>query len=72
VLDGDYQSPDHGQIYDGTFCSPALAGDKLAYARLAGVGGVMLFRLACDKRMDDPNSVSRGLENALNRYVEGW
>ncbi|MDR0531226.1 MAG: glycoside hydrolase family 18 protein [Oscillospiraceae bacterium] len=64
--------PDAGQVYDGTFCSPALAGDKLAYALFSGAGGVMVFRLACDKRMDDPNSVTRGLENALNRYVDGW
>ena len=67
-----YNVPDGGQIYDGTFCAPALAGDKTAYALFSGAGGVMVFRVACDKLMDDPNSVARGIENALGRYVEGW
>jgi len=64
-----YNVPDSGQVYDGTFCSPALAGDKTAYALLSGAGGVMVFRVACDKLMDDPNSVARGIENALNRHA---
>lgn len=64
-----YNVPDSNQIYDGTFCSPALAGDKTAYALFSGCGGVMVFRVACDKTMDDPNSVACGIENALNRYV---
>lgn len=64
-----YNVPDSNQIYDGTFCSPALAGDKTAYALLSGCGGVMVFRIACDKTMDDPNSVACGIENALNRYI---
>jgi len=67
-----YNVPDSNQIYDGTFCSPALAGDKTAYALLSGCGGVMVFRLACDKTMDDPNSVSCGVENALNRYLMNY
>ena len=29
--------------YDGTFCSPALAGDKTAYALFSGAGGVIVF-----------------------------
>lgn len=60
------------QLYDGTFCSPALAGDKTAYALFSGAGGVMVFRVACDKTMDDPNSVARGIENTLLRYAENW
>lgn len=64
-----YNVPDTNQIYDGTFCSPALAGDKTAYALFSGCGGVMVFRTACDKTMDDPNSVACGIENALNRYL---
>lgn len=64
-----YNVPDSNQIYDGTFCSPALAGDKTAYALFSGCGGVMVFRTACDKTMDDPNSVACGIENALNRYL---
>lgn len=60
------------QIYDGTFCSPALAGDKTAYALFSGAGGVMVFRVACDKTMDDPNSVARGIENTIHRYAENW
>ncbi|MDR1409812.1 MAG: glycoside hydrolase family 18 protein [Oscillospiraceae bacterium] len=60
------------QLFDGTFCAPALAGDKAAYALMSGVGGVMVFRLACDKTMDDPNSVACGIENALKRYLPEW
>lgn len=67
-----YNVPDAGQVYDGTFCSPALAGDKTAYALFSGAGGVMVFRVACDKTMDDPNSVACGIENTLNRYVNNW
>lgn len=64
--------PDANQIYEGTFCSPALAGDKTAYALLSGAGGVMVFRVGCDKTMDDSNSVACGIENALHRYVNNW
>ncbi|MDR1939844.1 MAG: glycoside hydrolase family 18 protein [Clostridiales bacterium] len=60
------------QLFDAAFCAPALAGDKTAYALLSGVGGVMVFRLACDKTMDDPNSVACGIENALKRYLTKW
>lgn len=67
-----YNVPDAGQVYDGTFCSPALAGDKTAYALFSGAGGVMVFRVGCDKTMDDPNSVACGIENTLNRYVNNW
>lgn len=67
-----YTVEDSDQIYEGTFCSPALAGDKTAYALLSGAGGVMVFRVACDKTPDDPNSVSNGIKNTLNRYVNNW
>ncbi|MCL2023601.1 MAG: glycoside hydrolase family 18 protein [Oscillospiraceae bacterium] len=67
-----YNVQDGEQIYDGTFCAPALAGDKTAYALFSGAGGVMVFRVACDKTMDDPNSVARGIENALKRYAPDW
>lgn len=67
-----YNVPDAGQIYDGTFCSPALAGDKTAYALLSGAGGVMVFRVGCDRLIDDQNSVIGGIEDTLNRYVTGW
>lgn len=67
-----YNVHDVDQVYEGTFCSPALAGDKTALALFSGAGGVMVFRVACDKTMDDPNSVARGIENALNRYVTNW
>ncbi len=67
-----YNIPDADQIYDGTFCSPALAGDKTAYALLSGAGGVMVFRADCDKLTDDPSSVTGGIEDALNRYVTDW
>ncbi|MDE6471101.1 MAG: glycoside hydrolase family 18 protein [Eubacterium sp.] len=64
--------PDANQIYEGTFCSPALAGDKTAYALLSGAGGVMVFRVGCDKTMDNPNSVACGIENTLHRYINNW
>lgn len=67
-----YNVHDGNEVYDGTFCSPALAGDKTAYALMSGAGGVMVFRTACDKTMDDPNSVACGIENALKRYVVNW
>lgn len=63
---------DADQVYEGTFCSPALAGDKTALALFSGAGGVMVFRVACDKTMDDSNSVACGIENALHRYAENW
>lgn len=67
-----YNVHDAGQVYEGTFCSPALAGDKTAYALFTECGGVMVFRVACDKTMDDPNSVACGIENALHRYFNEW
>lgn len=67
-----YTVEDANQIYEGTFCSPALAGDKTAYALLSGAGGVMVFRVGCDKTMDDPNSVACGIENTLHRYIKKW
>lgn len=63
---------DADQVYEGTFCSPALAGDKTALALLSGAGGVMVFRVGCDKTMDDPNSVACGIENTLHRYANNW
>lgn len=67
-----YTVHDADQVYEGTFCSPALAGDKTAYALFSGCGGVMVFRVACDKTMDDPNSVACGIENTLHRYFNAW
>lgn len=67
-----YTVADSDQIYEGTFCSPALAGDKTEYALLNGAGGVMVFRVGCDKTMDDPNSVACGIQNALNRHLSDW
>lgn len=67
-----YTVADSDQIYEGTFCSPALAGDKTEYALLSGAGGVMVFRVDCDKTMDSPNSVACGIQNALNRHLSDW
>ncbi len=67
-----YTVEDANQVYEGTFCSPALAGDKTAYALLTGAGGVMVFRVAYDKTMDDPNSVANGIKNTMNRLVDKW
>lgn len=67
-----YTVADSDQIYEGAFCSPALAGDKTEYALLSGAGGVMVFRVGCDKTMDDPNSVACGIQNALNRHLSDW
>lgn len=64
-----YTVNDSDQVYEGTFCSPALAGDKTAYALLSGAGGVMVFRMGCDKTMDNPNSVACGIKNATDRLI---
>lgn len=45
---------------------------KIGAAVHSRAGGVMVFRVGCDKLMDDPNSVACGIENALHRYVENW
>jgi len=58
-----------GKYYDASFCPPGLASDKTAYALLGGAGGVMVFVLSTDRLMDDPNSVARGIENALRRLT---
>lgn len=42
------------------------------FALLSGAGGVMVFRVGCDRLMDDQNSVTGGIEDTLNRYVTGW
>lgn len=57
-----------GELFDAAYCAPAVASDKTAYALLCGAGGVMSFRLDCDK-INDPNSVASGIKNALNRYA---
>lgn len=67
-----YTVHDGDRVYEGTFCSPALAGDKTALALFSGAGGVMVFRVGCDKTMDDINSVAGGIQSALNRYVNNW
>ena len=67
-----YTVEDADQVYEGTFCAPALAGDKAAYALLSGAGGVMVFRVGCDKLMNDPNSVACGLQNTMNRLLAQW
>lgn len=67
-----YNVHDSDQVFECTFCSPALAGDKTAYALMSGAGGVMVFRSDCDKLMDDEYSVTRGVQNALNRYFKNW
>lgn len=67
-----YTVSDADQIYEGTFCSPALAGDKTAYALLCGAGGVMVFRVGCDKLPSDPNSVARGIQNTMARLANDW
>lgn len=67
-----YNVSDSDQVYEGTFCSPALAGDKTEYALLSGAGGVMVFRVGCDKTMDDPCSVACGIQNSLNRHLTNW
>lgn len=67
-----YTIHDGDQVYEGTFCSPSVAGDKTALALFSGAGGVMTFRVDCDKFMDDPACVAGGIQNALNRYVNNW
>lgn len=67
-----YTIHDGDQVYEGTFCSPSVAGDKTALALFSGAGGVMTFRVDCDKFMDDHACVAGGIQNALNRYVNNW
>ena len=31
-----------------------------------------VFRVGCDRLMDNQNSVTGGIEDTLNRYVTGW
>ena len=51
----------------------AFAGDKKdSLCLLSGAGGVMVFRVGCDRLIDDQNSVIGGIEDTLNRYVTGW
>jgi len=54
------------------FCSPALAGDKVTYALLTGAGGVMVWCFEHDLPMDDPASITGGMEDALKRYTANW
>lgn len=58
--------------YDCTYCSPALAGDKTALALFSGCGGIMVFRLTCDKLMDEGLAVANGIENTIKRYFPNW
>ena len=55
-------------------CSSARLPEikKTAYALLIGAGGVMVFRVGCDRLIDASNSVTGGIEDTLNRYVTGW
>ena len=53
----------------GIIC--ACAAVNLIYL-LSGAGGVMVFRVGCDRLIDDPNSVTGGIEDTINRYVTGW
>lgn len=62
---------------DNTFCSPALAGDKTALAIFGGCGGIMVFRLTCDKLMNEQENgkniaVANGIEDTLKRYFSNW
>lgn len=62
---------------DNTFCSPALAGDKTALAIFGGCGGIMVFRLTCDKLMNEQENgknvaVANGIEDTLKRYFPNW
>jgi hypothetical protein len=57
--------------YQG-FCSPAVAGDKVTYALLAGAGGVMVWAFEFDLAADDPVSIVGGMEDALKRYTTNW
>jgi len=67
-----YDVPYGDLVFDVTYCSPAVAGDKVAYALFAGAGGVMVWDSGGDRTMDDPVSVACGIENALKRYTITW
>lgn len=46
--------------------------NKTAYALLCGAGGVMVFRVGCDKLPSDPNNVARGIQNTMVRLANDW
>lgn len=74
-FDSIFERVDCGKqtYYDSAYCSPALAGDKTALAIFSGCGGVMVFRLTCDKLMDEKGiAVANGIENTLQRYFPTW
>lgn len=58
-----------GMYGSAHFNSPGMAADKTAYAINTGVGGVMIFRLGCDKFMDDPNCITKAIGKTINERI---
>lgn len=58
-----------GMVGSAHFNSPGMVSDKTAYAINIGLGGVMVFRLACDKFMDDPNCLTKAIGKTINERI---
>lgn len=69
VPDIEYEIDGVKKVNDCYFNSPQMCYDKTAYAINTGVGGVMVFRLACDKLPDDPNCLTMAIGKAVNDRI---
>ncbi len=59
-------------MYSTVIVFAAVHWDENGNMNFGEMGGIMVFRVGCDRLMDDPNSVTGGIEDTLNRYVTGW
>lgn len=59
-------------VYSTVIVFAAVHWDENGNMNFGEMGGIMVFRVGCDRLMDDPNSVTGGIEDTLNRYVTGW
>lgn len=69
VSDIEYEIDGVKKVNDCYFNSPQMCYDKTAYAINTGVGGVMVFRLACDKLPDDPNCLTMAIGKAVKDRI---
>lgn len=69
VPDVEYEIDGVKKVNDCYFNSPQMCYDKTAYAINTGVGGVMVFRLACDKLPDDPNCLTMAIGKAVKDRI---
>lgn len=69
VPDIEYEIDGVKKVNDCYFNSPQMCYDKTAYAINTGIGGVMAFRLACDKLPDDPDCLTMAIGKAIKDRV---